>query len=229
MQNAIAAVAFFWHLMNKKSSSKTRLLSKLASPPEATLQCRAEKESRKKSTIVVGVSGSIAAYKAAELVSQLRQRGHSIFVVMTACAKNFITPMTLQTLSRHRVLQNLSDEEAQEEQGWHPGHIELADCADLLLIAPATANIIARLAHGFADDALSAVALATRAPLLIAPAMNGKMWDHPATQKNVECLRERGVEFIDPAAGLLACGYEGTGRLADLSEIIARTEMLLKK
>lgn len=179
------------------------------------------------STIVVGVCGSIAAYKAAELVSQLRQRGHTLHVVMTSCAAQFITPMTLQTLSRHPVLQNLSDEEV--AQSWHPGHIELADCADLLLIAPATASAIARLAHGFADDALSAVALATRAPLLIAPAMNGKMWEHSATQENVKRLRDRGAEFIGPSAGLLACGYEGIGRLIDLSEIIVRAETLLKK
>lgn len=181
------------------------------------------------STIVLGVSGSIAAYKAADLVSQLRQRGHTIFVVMTSCAAQFITPMTLQTLSRHAVLQTLSEEGAAEEQGWHPGHIELADRADLLLIAPATASIIARLAHGFADDALSAVALATRAPLLIAPAMNGKMWEHPATKKNVLTLRERGAEFIGPSAGLLACGYEGIGRLVDLPSIITCVEALLKK
>ncbi|MBX9742899.1 MAG: phosphopantothenoylcysteine decarboxylase [Chthoniobacterales bacterium] len=180
------------------------------------------------STIVLGVAGSIAAYKAAELVSQLRQRGHTIFVAMTSCAHNFITPMTLQTLSRHPVLQNLSQEEAQENQGWHPGHIELADRADLLLIAPATASIIARLAHGFADDAVSAVALATRAPLLIAPAMNGKMWEHPATQKNVLTLRERGAGFIGPSAGLLACGYEGIGRLIDISAIMTQAEALLK-
>lgn len=180
-------------------------------------------------TIVLGVCGSIAAYKAAELVSQLRQRDYLIFVVMTPNAKNFITPLTLQTLSRHPVLQNLSEEEASDEQSWHPGHIELADKADLLLIAPASASAIARLACGFADDALSAVALATRAPLLIAPAMNGKMWEHSATRENVERLRARGAEFIGPAAGLLACGYEGIGRLIETDAIIKRVEELLKK
>ena len=180
-------------------------------------------------TIVLGVSGSIAAYKAAELVSQLRQRHHDIFVVMTPCAKNFITPLTLQTLSRHSVLQSLSEEEAHEEQSWHPGHIELADRADLLLVAPASASTIARLACGFADDALSAVALATQAPVLIAPAMNGKMWEHPATRENVERLRTRGVKFVGPSSGLLACGYEGVGRLIDVAEIIAHAEELLKK
>ena len=178
-------------------------------------------------TIVVGVTGSIAAYKAAEIVSQLRQRGHSIFVVMTPGAKNFITALTLQTLSRHSVLQNLSEEEA--ENSWHPGHIELADRADLLLIAPATASAIARLAHGFADDALSAVALATQASILVAPAMNGKMWEHPATRENVDRLRKRGVEFIGPASGLLACGYEGVGRLIESSAIVDRAEELLQK
>ena len=180
-------------------------------------------------TIILGVCGSIAAYKAAELVSQLRQRDYSIFVVMTPSAKNFITPLTLQTLSRHPVLQNLSEEEANNEKSWHPGHIELADQADLLLIAPASASAIARLAYGFADDALTAVALATRAPLLIAPAMNGKMWEHPATRENVERLRARGAEFIGPAAGLLACGYEGIGRLIETDMIINRVKELLKK
>jgi phosphopantothenoylcysteine decarboxylase/phosphopantothenate--cysteine ligase len=176
-------------------------------------------------TIVVGVAASIAAYKAAEIVSQLRQRGHTIFVIMTQGAKNFITPLTLQTLSRNPVLENFS-----EENSFSPcNHIELADRADLLLIAPATANTIARLAHGFADDPLSAVALATRAPLLIAPAMNGKMWEHPATGDNVERLRSRGVEFIGPASGLLACGYEGAGRLVESSTIVDRVEILLNR
>ncbi len=107
------------------------------------------------------------------------------------------------------------------------GHIELADRADLLLIAPATASAIARLAYGFADDALSAVALATRAPLLIAPAMNGKMWEHPATRENVQRLHSRGAEFIGPASGMLACGYEGSGRLIESSTIVERVEILL--
>ncbi len=177
-------------------------------------------------TIIIGVTGSIAAYKTADIVSQLRQRGHEIFVVMTPGAKNFIAPLTLQTLSRHPVLHDLSQEGASSSQC---GHIELADQADLLLVAPATASAIARLAHGFADDALGAVALATRAPLLIAPAMNGKMWDHPATQENVLRLRQRGVEFIGPASGMLACGYEGAGRLIESSVIVDHVEKLLSK
>lgn len=176
-------------------------------------------------TIVVGVTGSIAAYKAAELVSQLRQRGHTIFVVMTSDAKNFITPLTLQTLSRNPVLESFSE----ETPGSPCGHIALADQADLLLIAPGTANAIARLAYGFADDPLSAVALATRAPLLIAPAMNGKMWEHPATSENVQRLRSRGVAFVGPSLGLLACGYEGAGRLIECSAIVDCAEKLLAR
>lgn len=169
-------------------------------------------------TILLGVTGSIAAYKAADITSRLREAGHAIHVVMTRRAQEFITPMTLATLSRNPVLCDLTEE---KEGAWKPGHIELADRADLLLIAPASANTIARLACGFADDALGAVALATRAPLLIAPAMNGKMWEHPATRDNTERLRARGASFVGPAEGMLACGYEGTGRLADVEEIVA--------
>lgn len=175
-------------------------------------------------TVILGVSGSIAAYKAAEIASLLRKAGHEVFVVMTRSAAEFITPLTLATLSRNPVLCDLSEE---KNGGWKPGHIELADRADLLLIAPATADTLARLAHGFADDALGAVALATRAPMLIAPAMNGKMWEHPATNANAERLRSRGAAFVGPAEGMLACGYEGTGRLAEVGEIVASAEKIL--
>ncbi|HRQ89267.1 MAG TPA: flavoprotein [Bacteroidia bacterium] len=160
-------------------------------------------------TVVLGVTGSIAAYKAADLASRLVKRGCEVHVVMTRDAQEFITPLTLQVLSRQPVTGDLYD----EKQSWHPGHIELADRADLLVVAPATAHAIARLAHGIADDALGAIYLATLAPVLVAPAMNGKMWSHPATQANVETLRQRGVSFIGPEEGLLACGYEGVGRL----------------
>jgi len=139
-------------------------------------------------------------------------------VVMTAGATQFITPLTLQTLSRHPVTTNIFD----ERMSWNPGHIELADSADLILVAPATANIIAKLAHGFADDALTSIVLATEAPLLLAPAMNGKMWLHPATVANVEILRQRGAAFIGPEEGMLACGYEGIGRLWPVDEIVAK-------
>jgi len=146
-------------------------------------------------------------------------------VVMTGAAKEFITPLTLQTLSRNPVLSNAFD----EREGWRPSHIDLADRAQLLLIAPATANTIAGLAHGLANDALTEIALATEAPLLIAPAMNGKMWKHPATQANVALLQSRGAHFIGPEKGLLACGYEGLGRLWNVDEIIERAVELLRQ
>lgn len=176
-------------------------------------------------TVVLGVTGSIAAYKSAELASLLVKQGHDVFVVMTKDATEFITPLTLQTLSKNPVSTSFYD----EKENWRPGHIELADRADLLLIAPATAHIIAELAHGLAHHPLAAIALATRAPLLLAPAMNGKMWEHPATQENVEKLKERGAEFIGPEEGMLACGYEGAGRLWKVNDIAFRVEFLLAR
>jgi phosphopantothenoylcysteine decarboxylase len=166
--------------------------------------------------IVLGVAGSIAAFKSADLASKLVKLGHVVRIVMTADAQKFITPLTLQTLSKNPVTTDLFD----EKPGWAPGHIELADSADLVLIAPATAHLIAELALGLGGHALAAIALATPAPLLLAPAMNGKMWLHPATQKNVATLRARGASFIGPEAGLLACGYEGIGRLWPVDEIV---------
>lgn len=174
--------------------------------------------SRRAKTIILGVTGSIAAYKAAEIASALVKLGHMVHVVMTHDAARFITPLTLLTLTKNPVTVDLFA----EGQGGVPTHIELADSADLFLIAPATANVLAKLAHGLADDALSAIALANRAPLLIAPAMNGKMWSHPATQENVRILKARGAEFIGPEEGLLACGYEGLGRLWKVEGILAR-------
>ncbi len=144
-------------------------------------------------TIVLGVTGSIAAYKSAELASLLIKQDHNVFVVMTHDGTEFITPLTLQTLSKNPVMTSFFD----EKENWRPGHIELADRANLLLIAPATANLIAELAHGLANHPLAAIALATRAPILIAPAMNGKMWAHPATRANVDarnfCSRARKI------------------------------------
>ena len=176
--------------------------------------------------IVVGVTGSIAAYKAADLVSKLVKAGHEVHVVMTQGAQEFITPLTLQTLSRHSVLTSAFTDGPE----WKPGHIDLADRADLLVIAPATANIIAELAHGLAGHPLTEIALATHAPLLIAPAMNGKMWMHEATRDNVATLQRRGAEFIGPEEGMLACGYEGIGRLWSVDAIVARAcERIAKK
>lgn len=174
--------------------------------------------------IVLGVTGSIAAFRAADLASRLTQRGHEVRVVMTGDAQKFIGPLTLQTLSRHPVVTDLFD----EQPGWKPGHIELADRAKLLLIAPATAHILAELALGLAGHALAAIALATRAPLLLAPAMNGKMWLHPAVQQNAATLRSRGAQFIGPEEGMLACGYEGVGRLWPVDGIVERAEEMLK-
>src|SRR5256885_12161950 len=176
-----------------------------------------------KKSVVLGVTASIAAYKSAELASLLVKQTHEVFVVMTQDATEFISPLTLQTLSKNPVMTSFFD----EKESWRPGHIELADRANLLLIAPATAHIIAELAHGFAGHPLAAIALATRAPILVAPAMNGKMWAHPATIDNVEKLKSRGVEFIGPEEGMLACGYEGLGRLWKVNEIAFRAEFLL--
>lgn len=177
--------------------------------------------------VVLGVTGSIAAYKAAELASQLTKQGCEVHVVMTADALRFITAVPFKTLSRHPVVTDLYDEVA----GWQPTHIKLADEADLLLIAPATANTIAKLAQGLANDALSCVALAlnARAKVLVAPAMNGKMWLHPATQQNAATLKSRGVEFIGPEEGLLSCGYEGLGRLWPVEKVAARALALLRQ
>jgi len=177
--------------------------------------------------IVLGITGSIAAYKAAELASQLTKRGCEVHVVMTADALRFITPLAFKTLSRHPVVTDLYD----EEEGWMPTHIKLADEADLLLVAPATANTIAKLALGLANDALGCVALALnpQARVLIAPAMNGKMWLHPATQQNVATLKARGAEFIGPEEGLLSCGYEGIGRLWPVEKVVDRAVELLPK
>ena len=175
--------------------------------------------------IVLGVTGSIAAYKAADLTSRLTRQGASVHAVMTADALRFITPVAFKTLSRYPVVTDLYD----EEEGWKPTHIRLADEADLLLIAPATANTIAKIALGIADDALSCIALALnpQAKILVAPAMNGKMWLHPATQQNVATLKARGVVFIGPEEGMLSCGYEGLGRLWDVEKIAGRALELL--
>src|ERR1043166_4513284 len=175
--------------------------------------------------IVLGVTGSIAAHKAIDLTSLLTKDGLNVHVVMTADAQRFVTALPFKTMSRHPVVTDLYD----EEEGWKPAHIELADNADLLAIAPATANVIAKLAHGIADDALTCIALALQpsARILLAPAMNGKMWQHAATQQNVATLKGRGIEFIGPDEGMLSCGYEGAGRLMPVDKIVERVRALL--
>ena len=172
-------------------------------------------------TIILGVTGSIAAHKAVDVCSQLVKAGAEVHVVMTRDAQEFITPLPFKTLSRNPVVASLYD----EEEGWRPTHIRLADEADLILVAPATANTLTKLAQGQADDALGCIALAANpaAKMLLAPALNGKMWEHPATQANVALLKDRGAQFIGPAAGGLACGYEGFGRLAPVEEIVETT------
>jgi phosphopantothenoylcysteine synthetase/decarboxylase len=176
--------------------------------------------------IVLGVTGSIAAHKAVDLTSALLKAGFNLRVVMTADAQKFVTPLPFKTLSRQPVVTDLY----QEEEGWRPTHIQLADEAHMLLIAPATAQTIAKLALGLADDALSCIALALnpKAKLLIAPAMNGKMWTHPATQQNVAALKKRGAQFIGPDEGLLSCGYEGIGRLWPVEKIAEAAIGLLR-
>lgn len=174
--------------------------------------------------ILLGISGSIAAYKAADIASQLVKQGCEVICIMTKEAQEFITPLTLQVLSKQPVVTDLFD----EKESWRPTHIQLADSADLLLVAPATANVLAAMTHGFANDALTSIALATRAPILIAPAMNGKMWQHVATQQNVATLKSRGCQFIGPDEGMLACGYEGTGRLWPVDGVIDAAMNILK-
>lgn len=177
-----------------------------------------------KPEIVLGVTGSIAAYKAAELLRLMVRQGWEVSVVMTAAAARFVAPLTFQTLSRRPVTCNPFE----EPEDWMPGHIALADRADVLAIAPCTANVIAKLAHGLADDALSATALACRAPLVVAPAMNDGMWAHAATQANIATLRERGARIVEVGCGDLACARIGQGRMAEVGEVLAAIAAALK-
>ena len=174
--------------------------------------------------IVLGVTGSIAAYKAAELVRLMIKKNWEVSVVMTQAATRFIGELTFRALTRRPVVLDMF----QETEVWRPTHISLADWADVLVIAPCTANVMAKLAHGLADDALSATALACQAPLVVAPAMNEKMWDHLATRENLRLLKSRGAVVVDVEQGDLACGCEGRGRLASLDAIIKAVEQCLK-
>jgi len=174
-------------------------------------------------TIVLGVSGGIAAYKAAEIVRALVQRGAKVRVMMTRNAQEFITPLTLQTLAQDPVATDTFSLTQESEIG----HIRLADSADAVLIAPATANVIAKAAAGIADDIVTTVLLATHAPVAFAPAMNVHMYAHPSVVENLAKLRSRGATIIEPAEGELACGYEGKGRLPDSAIIIAELERIL--
>ena len=172
--------------------------------------------------ILVGVTGGIAAYKAADLVSLLAQEGAAVSVVMTEHAQRFVGPLTFQALSRRPVYTDLFAEGAYEAD-----HIALADRAEAAVVAPATANVIGKLAAGIADDLLSTVLVALRVPVILAPAMNEAMWNHPAVQANVETLRRRGVRFVGPEEGRLACGTEGLGRMAEPETILAEIVAVL--
>ena len=173
--------------------------------------------------VTVGVSGGIAAYKAAELVRELQRQALEVHVVMTEAATKFVQPLTFAALSGHKVITSLWDEsdsgyEASTEQSGIE-HIGEAQWAEALVVAPATANILARFAHGISDDFLTTMYLATTAPVLVAPAMNVNMWEHPATKANLEILRQRGVRVIEPGTGDLACGMVGAGRMAEPAAI----------
>ena len=166
--------------------------------------------------ILLGVTGSIAAYKAVELVRLFVKNGDTVTVVMTPAACEFVKPLTFQTLSRNPVFV----EQFAPPVSWKPEHISLAESADLVLVAPATANTIAKMRYGLADNLLTAVLLATRAPVAIAPAMNTGMWESPVTQENIAALRARGIRVIDPVDGELACGMKGNGRMMDPVKIV---------
>lgn len=169
-----------------------------------------------KHILVLGVTGSIAAYKAADLASRLRQNGVEIRVMMTESATHLVCPQTFLTLSKAPVTVSLWD-----APSWQPRHIELALETKVLLIAPATANILAKMANGIADDALSTFCLSHEGTVMVAPAMNPRMWRHPATQANVRTLQERGVRFVGPVEGRVACGEAGLGRMAEVDEILS--------
>ena len=175
--------------------------------------------------IVLGVTGGIAAYKSAEIVSRLRHSGANVHVIMTRNATEFITPLTFQTLSANPVV---TDTFAAPEY-WNVEHVALAKLADIFVVAPATANILAKMATGIADDMLSTTLLATKAPILVAPAMNTGMWTAPATQNNVKVLKERGVRMIGPESGILACGDQGAGRMSEPDMIVGEICRLLAR
>ena len=176
-----------------------------------------------KPRVTVGVTGGVAAYKAAELVRTLQQNNLDVRVVMTRAAQEFVQPLTFSSLTGHKVITTMWDGDAPtglDDQG-QIEHISEAQAAEAIVIAPATAHVLAKMAHGLADDFLSTLLLATTAPIIVAPAMNVNMWNHPATRANVSLLRERGVTIVEPGNGYLACGMTGSGRLADVEAIAA--------
>src|SRR6185295_15729949 len=174
--------------------------------------------------IALGVCGGIGAYKAVEVARGLQKRGHEVVAIMTEAATRFVGPLTFEAITRRRVITDQFEPGANAEIE----HIALASSIDLLLVAPATANTIAKFANGLADDFLSTLYTATRAPVLIAPAMNTNMFEHPAVVKNFATLQSRGVHFVDPGSGYLACGWIGKGRLAEPEQVVAAAEFFLR-
>ncbi len=175
-------------------------------------------------TVIFGVTGSIAAYKACELTSLLKKEGFDVRVVLTKEAEEFVTALTLQTLSKNKVITDMFE----SPEAWDPAHTSLAAQADLILIAPATANIIAKLAAGICDDILTCAVFASDSPVLIAPAMNDKMYGHRITQDNIAKLKKIGYHFIGPIKGHLACGCDAMGHIAHANDIIAGAKRLVK-
>lgn len=174
-------------------------------------------------TIVIGITGSIAAYKACGIVNILKKGSFDVKVILTKEGERFITPLTLQTLSGNKVLTDMFE----LPDVWNPVHTSLADSASLVLIAPATANVIGKLANGILDDLLSCVVYATKAPVLIAPAMNEKMYNHKIVQENIARLKKIGYSFVGPVKGHLACGHDAIGHIADISDIVKEAKRLL--
>ena len=179
----------------------------------------------KKKRIILGVSGSIAAYKAADILRRFLDKGHTVSVVMTKEAERFITPLTFSSLCGEKVYTDMFSDEA---SAWKMPHIELAKEADVFLIAPATANTISKLACGIADDLLTCIALGTKAPIVIVPAMNTEMYHNKILQENCEKLKKHGVHFIEPTKGRLACGVIGEGHIADVEDIVKAVERAVK-
>ena len=181
---------------------------------------------KKQTTVILGITGSIAAYKSCELVRLCIKEGWDVHVVMTTAATEFVTPLTFQTLSRNPV----GVEEFAQRTEWKPNHISFADLADVFVIAPCSANTLAKVSLGLADNLLTSLALANPAPMLIAPTMNERMWQHPATQGHVATLTKRkGVTVMMPGCGELACGVKGDGRMPEPEEIFGAIKKILKK
>lgn len=175
-----------------------------------------------KKTITIGVTGSIAAYKAADLTSRLKKLNYNVRVIMTESATKLVTPLTFFTLAQTPVVTSLWD-----VPDWKPGHIGLADETDLFVVVPATANFIGKYTNGIADDALTTFALSYDGPVAVAPAMNPRMWSHPAVQHNIQLLKARHVRVIEPATGVVACGDSGTGKLECVEEIVKQIQTLV--